>query len=113
MGSLPAGTGWSGRLLVEVSVMSVAPLLPEAPRLQCGSTVAIPGVGVARPADGDGSGPSVGGGIPCRSDADAHLQRDAQADRGGHALPHERAHLSGLAREHLDHEFIVHLQQQP
>jgi len=54
MGSLPAGTGWSGRLLVEVSVMSVAPLLPEAPRLQCGSTVAIPGVGVARPADGDG-----------------------------------------------------------
>lgn len=112
MGSLPAGTGCSGRLLVEVSVMSEAPL-PGMPRVKCGSRAANPGMGVTRPAAGDGSGPSMGSLIPRGADTDAHLQRHAQTDCGGHAMAHQRTHLICLSWEDLDNQLIVHLQQQP
>ncbi len=51
--------------------------------------------------------------VPGPPDADAHVERHRQVDRVAHPLADERLQRLALAGRHLEHEFVVHLQQHP
>src|SRR4051794_25857388 len=57
---------------------------------------------------------SVAGVVPSRADSDRDVERHiAERVGAGHLLPHDLLDLLSLARRDLEHQLVVHLQQQP
>src|SRR4051812_27027473 len=55
----------------------------------------------------------VSGRIPVRARSELYVQRHAQLCGAGHARAHDLGQLTQLAGGHLEHQFVVHLQQHP